>query len=187
MDSNFDFLEVYDNVLSKEECDYLIDAFEEIDPLSDRKVYGIDNDAKKVATSLYCNLKDEFFKDFNKLICKGLHGGLPFYKDKYSFIEKIPAWQFYEWYNIQKYEEGEGYYSLHCEHQPTDPQRIIVWMIYLNDAECGTEFSYQDIVMDARVGSLVLWPAGWTHPHKGVTPNKGLKYIATGWFSYSEK
>ena len=29
-----------------------------------------------------------------------------------------------------------------------------------------------------------MWPAYWTHPHKGVTPNVGDKYIATGWLNY---
>ena len=65
-----------------------------------------------------------------------------------------------------------------------NPQRILAWMIYLNDAECGTEFPYQDITLEAKAGRLALWPAAWTHPHKGVTPNIGNKYIATGWYEY---
>jgi len=36
-------------------------------------------------------------------------------------------------------------------------------MIYLNDAECGTEFPYQDIIVEAKEGRCVLWSAGWTH------------------------
>ena len=39
MDSNFDFLEVYDDTLSKEECDKLIKDFEDVSPLSGRKIY----------------------------------------------------------------------------------------------------------------------------------------------------
>ena len=31
-----------------------------------------------------------------------------------------------------------------------------------------------------------MWSAGWTHPHKGVTPNVGDKYIVTGWCEYFE-
>ena len=38
--------------------------------------------------------------------------------------------------------------------------------------------------VEAEQGKGVIWPAGWTHPHKGVTPNIGNKYIATGWFEY---
>ena len=35
-------------------------------------------------------------------------------------------------------------------------------------------------------GRIVMWPAGWTHIHSGVTPNKGDKYIISGWYSYNE-
>ena len=42
-------------------------------------------------------------------------------------------------------------------------------------------------IVKPEIGRTVIWPAGWTHPHKGVTPNKGLKYIATGWFYFLPK
>ena len=28
-----------------------------------------------------------------------------------------------------------------------------------------------------------MWPAGWTHVHRGA-PNKGVKYVLSGWYSY---
>ena len=58
----------------------------------------------------------------------------------------------------------------------------LAWMVYLNDAASGTEFPYQEMIVEPKEGRTVIWPAGWTHPHKGVTPNEGIKYIATGWF-----
>jgi prolyl 4-hydroxylase len=85
-------------------------------------------------------------------------------------------------YNLQKYEEGEGFFSLHNEQSGSYPYRLLAWMVYLNDATSGTEFPYQEMTVTPKEGRTVIWPAGWTHPHKGVTPNKGTKYIATGWF-----
>ena len=38
--------------------------------------------------------------------------------------------------------------------------------------------------VNAKMGRCVIWPAAWTHVHRGVTPNKGLKYIVTGWVTY---
>ena len=188
MDSNFNFLEVYDNVLSKEECEKVIDDFEKVYPMSGRKVYGIqDSAAKKLATTLYCDLEEDLFDDFNVPVKTSLCQALPSYKNKYDFIKTLYTWRWDRYYNIQKYVDGGGYYTLHCEHQQSDPYRILVWMIYLNDAECGTEFPYQDRTVDAKAGRLVIWPAAWSHPHKGVTPNKGLKYIATGWYSYCDQ
>ena len=64
--------------------------------------------------------------------------------------------------------------------------RVLAWMFYLNDAKCGTEFMNYPTV-SAKMGRLVIWPAGWTHLHKGVTPNRGLKYITTGWCSFYDK
>ena len=61
----------------------------------------------------------------------------------------------------------------------------MAWMFYLNDAKSGTEFMHFPTI-NARRGRLVIWPAFWTHTHKGVIPNKGVKYIITGWVSFLE-
>ena len=91
----------------------------------------------------------------------------------------------YDNYNIQRYEgEEDGYKAWHCEHGRGDDssKRILAWMFYLNDAKSGTEFKYYSTI-NAKRGRCVIWPAGFTHTHRGVIPNKGLKYIATGWVS----
>ena len=83
-----------------------------------------------------------------------------------------------------------GYKAWHCEHAYAKeydslaeaPRRILAWMFYLNNAKSGTEFMQYPTVR-ARMGRCVIWPAGWTHVHRGVIPNKGLKYIITGWVS----
>ena len=192
MASNFDFLEVYDDTLSKEECDKLIKDFEDVSPLSGRKVYEGSSpnnfggaDQQKYSTTLYSDMQDSLFQAFNIPTDISLQKGIRAYKEKYSFINDISPWSCWRYYNIQKYEEGQGYYRLHCEHDSDDTSglsRILAWMIYLNDAECGTEFPYQNKISEAKAGRLVIWPSAWSHPHKGVTPNKGLKYIATGWY-----
>ena len=89
---------------------------------------------------------------------------------------------------MQRYDGNkEGYFSLHNEQSGMYPYRMLVWMIYLNDAKSGTEFPYQNKTITPKTGRTVIWPASWTHPHKGVTPNIGIKYIATGWFYYLPK
>ena len=97
-------------------------------------------------------------------------------------------WRVAPHYNIQKYNgENEGFFTLHNEDSGSHPYRMLVWMMYLNDAKSGTEFPYQNKTITPKVGRTVIWPAGWTHPHKGVTPNEGIKYISTGWFYYLPK
>jgi hypothetical protein len=109
------------------------------------------------------------------------------YVKTYSFLDKL-QWRLCPLYNIQGYDgPEEGFFSLHNEQTDMYPYRMLAWMIYLNDAVSGTEFPYQDRTVTPKTGRTVIWPAGWTHPHKGVTPNQGLKYIATGWFYYLPK
>ena len=113
------------------------------------------------------------------------------YREKYDYldrIDKISQWRLSPSYNIQRYDgKEEGFFSLHNETSGSYPYRLLAWMVYLNDAECGTEFPYQEKTVTPKTGRTVIWPAGWTHPHKGVTPNIGLKYIATGWFYHLPK
>ena len=61
-------------------------------------------------------------------------------------------------------------------------------MLYLNNvANGGTEFKYQKITTEAIKGNLVIWPAEFTHLHKGVISKTKEKYIATGWFQMDNR
>jgi hypothetical protein len=59
-------------------------------------------------------------------------------------------------------------------------------MIYLNDdfEGGGTHFPIQNTTIMPKAGSLVIWPAAYTHPHHAVDNLKGTKWIATGWFRF---
>jgi len=88
---------------------------------------------------------------------------------------------------MQKTEEGGGYHQWHYESGAFDMKnRELVWMIYLNDLDDDaggeTEFLYQKRRIKPEKGTLVIFPAGLTHVHKGNTVLSGTKYILTGWF-----
>ena len=91
--------------------------------------------------------------------------------------------------NLQKYLAGQGGYPhWHSEIYPRDPHaetlhRVLLYTIYLNDVpEAGeTEFYYQQRKIVPRAGSLLIAPAGFTHTHRGNTPQGSDKYIATSW------
>ena len=59
-------------------------------------------------------------------------------------------------------------------------------MMYLNnDFEGGeTEFLYQKRRIQPEPGTIVIWPAQWTHQHKGNMVLSGNKYIVTGWIHH---
>jgi hypothetical protein len=81
---------------------------------------------------------------------------------------------------------GGGYHEWHIEQGGSVASaRSLAWIVYLNDVEEGgeTEFLYQGIRTKPKKGSVAIWPAGITHPHRGNPPISNEKYIATGWFS----
>ena len=190
---NPDFIEIYDNALSKKECEILINQFEK----SDEVVQGVTssgyNSDYKKCLELYCNLNED--NVINNILKPKLFSHIKKYTKKQHFsdsrgaLNRIFQWKYSEYFQIQKYDgENDGYKDWHCEHGPHEEnsRRILAWMFYLNDAKCGTEFAYFPTV-NAKAGRCVIWPAFWTHLHKGVIPNKGIKYIATGWYEYCKK
>jgi hypothetical protein len=59
-------------------------------------------------------------------------------------------------------------------------------MTYLNDVndDGETEFYYQNLKIKPQKGKTVIWPADWTHTHRGITSPTQEKYIITGWFNF---
>ncbi len=87
-------------------------------------------------------------------------------------------------YAMQRTLPGE-FYHWHIDggsHQFSQRQLVAVW--YLNDVPGPggeTEFLYQDLKIRPQQGKLILFPPFWTHEHRGVTLESGVKYIATTW------
>ena len=98
--------------------------------------------------------------------------------------ENIGSWRVENGYCFQKYEtESDGYKSWHCESSNLNTaSRLLVWSFYLNNAKSGTQFRHFRTTR-AKMGRGVIFPAAWTHFHKSE-PNKGLKYLVTGWVRY---
>ena len=107
-----------------------------------------------------------------------------------EFLEKYPVAEQYHDMGLggakmQKTEPCEGYHVWHMEHSAAmDSYRsICAWGLFLNDVEEGgeLEFLYQSLRIKPKQGDFVLWPAGYTHQHRGNPPISGVKYIYTGW------
>ena len=92
-------------------------------------------------------------------------------------------------YKIQKTPPGGGYHVWHCEDSGfMYRDRVLTWMVYLNDIPLGnggaTDFMYQKLSLQPTEGTIVFWPATYTHMHRGAFLTGDIdKYIATGWFN----
>jgi len=88
---------------------------------------------------------------------------------------------------IQRYLGSEGYFAWHYENYVTVEKmnkREMAFMWYLNDVQEGgeTEFKFQKLKVTPSAGKNVLFPAFWTHTHRGNAPSiNERKYIVTGW------
>ncbi len=107
-----------------------------------------------------------------------------------EFLKKYDIASQYDCINVggakmQKTLPTEGYHVWHMEHsnQMDSYRSICAWALFLNDVEEGgeLEFLYQSKRIKPKKGDFVLWPAGYTHHHRGNPPLQGVKYIYTGW------
>jgi hypothetical protein len=167
-------------------CDSLIDYYEN---QKDREVPGL---AANQLREDFKKCKEIFFDYDEKLMIEYSNNHLQKicdeYTKKYNFCSQNP-WRTREKIKIQKYLPGEAYYGWHCERDskivPMN-DRHLVFMTYLNDVTDGgeTEFYYQKLKVKPQKGLTLIWPADWTHTHRGVPSVTQTKYIITGWFHY---
>ena len=85
---------------------------------------------------------------------------------------------------IKKIPIGGGFHQWHFENGGIAySQRKFVIQLYLNDDFKGgeTEFLYQNRRELPRQGDVLIFPAGYTHTHRGNPPIGCDKYLITSW------
>jgi hypothetical protein len=106
------------------------------------------------------------------------------YKEKYSIEFGGPI--FNDIFKIHKVRKSEGFHQWHHERaKPEHVERLLAYMTYLEVPTKGgeTEFLHQSLRVDPVVGRTLIWPAGFTHMHRGNPPLEGEKMYITGWFT----
>ncbi len=182
-----EFIFSKNNVLSQELCEKLITQFEDSPELYTK--YDGFNGVDKKSTDIIFNQEYYQLPQWNEILNQtldSLNKGLTEYIQKFDVLNHVNRFELTT-FNMQRYFHSEGFYGWHCERDGRKEymNRMLVWMFYLNDVkDGGTEFLYQKHKIEAEQGKLVIWPAEWTHTHRGVISNNQTKYILTGWFGY---
>ena len=198
------FIEIYDNALTVEDCKFTIGYMNGDDVV--RYPDGTDNTRQPGSSgdnNVNPSVKDSIDRRMvfgytsnssaanrvNNIVYNALVKYTNDYKEKFPELDELDTWQLYTSYNIQKYNKGGGYFKLHCENDGESNERMLAWMFYLNTVTDGggTYFSNYDLTINAVEGRMVIWPAYWTHHHKGIVSHTQEKYISTGWFSFQNK
>jgi hypothetical protein len=111
------------------------------------------------------------------------------YVNLYKYSEEtISAFYMSEPWNVQHYLPGKHYSAWHCENngEPLFRYRHLAFMTYLNDVTDGgeTEFLYQTTKVRPEKGLTLIWPAHWTHTHRGLPSPTQDKFVTTGWYEF---
>lgn len=175
------------NALTTDTCDEMIRRFEKHtdDQYQGRigQVASQDSSIKKT-TDLVVSGK-EHWKDIDQQLFRSMAEAIKEFREAYPYF-KGPFKDM--GYGIQRYNPGE-YYHWHIDGGSHDfSQRQLVALWYLNDVPGPggeTEFLFQDVKVTPEKGKLVLFPPFWTHEHRAVTLNEGVKYIATTWIVFA--
>lgn len=191
-DISEDFIGIFDGLFSKEYCQKWIDHFEKLNDTGMVLPRNILSSKKSSITkdsvvhyknsTFYANKEMRIecgeFNDSFWNVCYGL------YAEKYSLISSQTGPHRIYNINIQRTAPGEGYHVWHYESSAREvSNRLLVFILYLNDIKDGgeTEFLYCKKRVNPKEGRLLLFPAGFTHAHRGNPPLKENKYIITGW------
>ena len=151
---------------------------------------GLEPDAKKTV-DIYIDpndLKRDDHGVFNRYI-KELFSCYKDYLEQWPFLGRhIPNIEIGS-FNLQRYLPGDHFQQVHSERTSLNNlHRLFAWMTYLNDVEQeeggATFFSHYDLEIQPRKGLTLIWPAEWTHAHKGNLLNADSKYIITGWMHF---
>jgi hypothetical protein len=184
------FIGIYENVLSKEDCANIIETFE--------------NELKSKVDS---SGENQFFRDkmerhdyhkfyksddlSNSIVLKvneSLEQAINLYAEEFWVVKQLKATSLE--IKLQKTPPRGGYHVWHCEQgDKSYADRVLAWTIYLNDIPSGegeTEFLWQGLRVQPKAGTVSIFPASFTHTHRGNPVYSCDKYIATGWYTLYE-
>jgi hypothetical protein len=176
--------------IDKEICEELIEYFKynKKYTTSGKTGSGLDIEAKD-STDLIISAGN--FDGIVGKYRKVLQSLLKQYFKKFPESEQVYYFKIREQINLQYYKSNGGFKKWHHENEgnPKSIQRHLVFMTYLNEVKNGgTDFKYyKDVVNDAEQGLTLIWPAGWTHNHKGRISEDKEKYIITGWYNFQKE
>lgn len=189
-----DFIGIYENAFTKEECEDAIELFEKFNELGfthQRSLKYLRNDNSVEISDL--SQHELSFSGMNcSKIIKSFHDRFynyiyPIYNHQFPVLQNMEHHRC-RYFKLQKTLPKEGYHVWHHEHAAdfVGRDRILAWILYLNDIDDGgeTEFLYQSLRITPKTGTFILFPAYFTHMHRGNPPLKKIKYVATGWVEF---
>jgi len=177
------YIRTYDNVLTKDQCQQLVQKFEA-------------SGDQQVRTELenhrhFTEININHHKDWEGFVL-GLYDKFKPYVERYKKDCNIQFNQWPEKYGFEqmrfkKYNaDGVDEFKSHVDvGDYNSARRFLVFFLYLDDNEQGqTGFDEYDIKVQPEPGRLLMFPPMWTYLHTAYKPVKKPKYIIGSYLHY---
>lgn len=201
---NTSFIACYDGAFSNKFCDDTVKLFHHLqnkygdqfpdendNPMVNHKFNKVSH--RRDNSRFFQQIADEWDeedREDNMRLCRTFYNTIEEYLQKYlkSIGKELGKLQT-DSFKVHHYPPGGHFAVFHHEHSGENERyksRVLVYMVYLGEdiynGEGTTEFIYQGIRVEPRKGRLVIFPADFTHTHRGNPTYQQEKYIATGWW-----
>ena len=184
MDELKDFIQIYDDALEPNICDFLISMFEQVTDKQEKII----NDRKPNFTQFNLTQNRELTEEVNQVQNHLIQKTFEYRNKYYEFVDKrvFPEQHAFEQYRIKRYVPNENEaFDAHVDvvdHETS--RRFLSFFWYLNDVEVGGETQFKDLIINPKKGRLIVFPPLWMFPHKGLDPISGPKYIISTYLHY---
>lgn len=166
-----------DNIFTKEECENLINLY-----TNNNSYQGIHTNPNGSVGYYYNDIDINSFP-YSHVI----NNFLNLYTEKYPEINMTSSYWALSTLRFKYFKKGNSFDNFHSEHSITHSQRVIGIQIYLTEHDCGTEFFYLKKTIKSKVGRVCIFPAYFTHTHKGQPDFLKDRMIITGYYNFVER
>jgi hypothetical protein len=175
-----DFIQIHENVIDEDTCDFLIQLFEQNPEYCENEegqsysqfnlteVRELSEEVNKIHNDLIRNVykhRDEYYECYDKRVFPDSHAF-----EKFKIQRFIPndEEEFDTYVDVQDY---------------TSAKRFLCFMWYLSDNEAGQDVFLDSFIQPER-GKLIVYPSLWLFPHKKITPVNEPQYILKTYLHY---
>jgi hypothetical protein len=167
---NENFILTVDNKFTNKDCELLIEMY---------NVCTIEN-----------NLLNYNFKDINVnsfIYLNKFREIIEIYKTIYKEIDMTASCWEINSLRFKLFKKGYSFSDWHSEHCLTYPNRVLSIQLYLTEHNCGTEFYYNKKTILSKVGRVCMFPAYFSHTHRGQPDFNKDRMIITGYVEFVKK
>lgn len=164
-----DFIQLYENSLGSESCEYLISLFESH---SNDNIYNLTdninisseiNDIHQHLLKIVINTRNEYYEKFCGRVFPESHA--------------------FEKFNISKFDiDSESSTNIDVMSYE-NARRFLCFTWFLNN-NSGGQINFLDLTVQPEQGKLLIYPPFWMYPHKDNTPIETPKYTLTTYLHY---